>query len=181
MTKKSRDSVHDKYTKELLSKRQNQLAFLRLALPDSLYGLFSWKSLRPSAVTYASSDGREVRTDLTLSASLKGGVGKGQILFLIEHKAQKDPGKVLLQLLDYQNAIYRQSTDPVVPVIIYHGKSKSYKRPLEFHFFWRNILELFRRSWNDLSSILSVSCSTSMIWPWDKTPKPFHWNQRCLL
>ncbi len=43
---------------------------------------------------------------------------------------------MLLQLLEYQNAIYQKTEGPlipVIPIIVYHGKTKTYSGPKKLH------------------------------------------------
>ncbi len=61
-------------------------------------------------------------SDLVISVQLKGG-GKVAITFLIEHKSSPDQG-LMLQLLAYMASIYSSGVEAVVPVVIYHGKSR---------------------------------------------------------
>ncbi len=54
---------------------------------------------------------------------------------LIEHKSSKDK-YVHYQLLSYMASIYKQYKKEgyvVIPVVLYHGKSRSWDVPLSFH------------------------------------------------
>ena len=103
------------------------------------------KTLRTQAATYVTGDGREIRTDTILSAQAKGSEKRARILFLIENKAQKNPIQTLLQLLDYQNTIYQKGDTPILPIVIYHGKTKRYKGPLVFQGFLDGYPESLKR------------------------------------
>ena len=84
--------------------------------------------------TFFTSEGSEKRTDLIFSVKFKGG-RKGQkakIIFLIEHKSYKDKN-LLFQLLEYQAVIYKKEPVPIIPVVFYHGKTKTFKQSLNFH------------------------------------------------
>ena len=142
---KKRDSIHDKFVKEILSQKSRRAALLKLALPDSLYPLFNWKTLRTQATTFVTKDGREIRTDACLSAQVKESEKEARILFLIEHKAQKNPMQTLLQLLDYQNTIYQKGESPILPIVIYHGKTRTYKGPLVFQGFLEGYPEAIKK------------------------------------
>ena len=57
-------------------------------------------------------------------------------LLRLEHKAQKKPQETILQLLSYQVGTYQKQgvkLIPVVPVIVYNGKTKDYHGPIKFH------------------------------------------------
>ena len=84
--------------------------------------------------TFVTREGLEKRTDLIFSVKFKGG-RKGQkakIIFLIEHKSYKDKN-LLFQLLEYQAVMYKKEPVPVIPVVFYHGKTKTFKQSLKFH------------------------------------------------
>ncbi len=61
-------------------------------------------------------------SDLVISVQLKGG-GEAVVSFLIEHKSSADQG-VMRQLLAYMAALYADGAQVVVPVVVYHGKSR---------------------------------------------------------
>ena len=113
------------------------LEFLRLSLPPELFAAFDWETLTSEACTYTDKQGREKRTDLILSARFKQSQGAGaKVIYLVEHKAQKNPREVLLQLLGYQNTIYQNTKGPlvpIVPIIIYNGKTKTYSGPVKLY------------------------------------------------
>ncbi len=127
---------HNAFFKSVITTKRYNLEFLKLILPAKLFAAFDWETLRPEACTYLNKDGKERRTDLVLSARFKESEGSAKVIFLVEHKAQKRPEGVLLQLLDYQNAIYQQNKstlNPIIPIIIYQGKVKSYSGPVKLH------------------------------------------------
>ena len=78
----------------------------------------------------------EIRTDLILSARFKDSKTVSGSSFSSSTRHRKNPREVLLQLLEYQNAIYQNTEAPsraVIPVIIYHGKVKDYSGPVKLH------------------------------------------------
>ena len=129
-------NAHDAFFKDIIIKEKYNLELLRLTLPSKLFVAFDWETLRSEACTYVNKEGQERRTDLILSAQFKESKGAAKVIFLVEHKAQKAPREVLLQLLEYQNAIYQKTEGPlipVIPIIVYHGKTKTYSGPKKLH------------------------------------------------
>ena len=127
--------AHDLFFKRVTENEEHALEWLRLAIPSDLYNDFDWTGLRSEASTYVDENFRERRTDLILSANFKSTGNPVKVILLVEHKAQKTPHEVLLQLLEYQNRIYqrnRKSLVSVIPIIIYHGPVKNYSGPVEF-------------------------------------------------
>ena len=133
MTSKQ-DNVHNNFFKEFFSTKRYGAEFLRLVLRPAQFNLFNWDTLRSEMETFFTSEGSEKRTDLIFSVKFKGG-RKGQkakIIFLIEHKSYKDKN-LLFQLLEYQAVIYKKEPVPIIPVVFYHGKTKTFKQSLNFH------------------------------------------------
>ena len=58
-------------------------------------------------------------------------MGPADIVFLLEHKSYRD-SELLRQFLNYQNRIYSESENPVIPILIYHGKEPEWKYSLSF-------------------------------------------------
>ncbi len=54
------------------------------------------------------------------------------LLLIIEHKSYKDKN-LLFQLLEYQAVMYKKLPVPIIPVVFYHGKIKTFQKPLKFH------------------------------------------------
>ena len=134
--KKAREALpidpHDRFFKLITKNERHNLELLRLSLPPDLYADFDWNALRSEANTYVDENFRERRTDLILSANFKNAGNPAKIIFLVEHKAQKMPQEVLLQLLEYQNRIYQKNGKApiaIIPIIIYHGPVKAYSGP----------------------------------------------------
>ena len=146
MTSKQQDNVHNNFFKDFFSTKRYGVEFLKLVLRPSQFSLFNWDTLRSEMETFITPEGSEKRTDLIFSVNLKGG-RKGQkvkIIFLVEHKAYKDK-KLLFQLLEYQAVMYKKESVPIIPVVFYHGKTKTFKQSLSFHDSLEGLLPSVRR------------------------------------
>ena len=134
MKSKQQDNVHNNFFKEFFSTKRYGVEFLKLVLRPSQFNLFNWDTLRSEMETFFTPEGSEKRTDLIFSVNFKGG-RKGQkakIIFLIEHKSYKDKN-LLFQLLEYQAVMYKKLPVPIIPVVFYHGKIKTFQKTLKFH------------------------------------------------
>ena len=133
--KKTEINAHNNFFVEFFGKEKYSIELLKLILPKEVFDLFNWQSLRFEATTFITSEGLERRTDLILLVEFKESADCAKIIFLLEHKAQKRPQDVLLQLLDYQTGLYHKQEGalvPVVPIIVYNGETKDYHGPVRF-------------------------------------------------
>ena len=134
MVNKRQDNAHNNFFKDVFSTKSYGVKLLQLILTPSQFNLFNWDTLRSEMETFFTGEGAEKRTDLIFSVNLKGG-RKGQkakIIFLLEHKSYKDKN-LLFQLLEYQAVVYKKEPVPIIPIVFYHGKTKTFKQSLKFH------------------------------------------------
>ena len=127
---------HNALFKGIITHKEYNLELLRLSLPSELFVAFDWETLRSEACTYINKEGQERRTDLILSAKFKDSKGAAKVIFVVEHKAQKAPREVLLQLLEYQNVIYQNTQGPltpIIPIIVYQGEVKTWSGPIKLY------------------------------------------------
>ena len=138
----SKSFIHDSFFKEVFSHLKYALDLFRLILTKVEFELFDWTTLRSEATTFINKKGQEKRTDLQFSVQLKDLKERVTLLFLLEHKSRQDP-KALIQMLSYQTGIYENKADgsgskkalglpPVLPILVYQGKDREWKSPLEF-------------------------------------------------
>ncbi len=138
----SKSFIHDSFFKEVFSHLKYALDLFRLILTKEEFVLFDWTTLKSSATTFIDKKGREKRTDLQFSVQMKKAQERFQLLFLVEHKSYQD-SKAGLQLLGYQTGIYEEMANhpafkpavgltPILPVLVYQGKDREWKGPLEF-------------------------------------------------
>ena len=92
-TKKSKKHfLHDHFFREVYSQPKYCVDILSLVLSKQEMSLFDWNTLKTEATTFIDQSARERRMDLLVSALLKDSKKPAKILFLMEHKSQKDPG-----------------------------------------------------------------------------------------
>ena len=147
-TKKSKKHfLHDHFFREVYSQPKYCVDILSLVLSKQEMSLFDWNTLKTEATTFIDQSARERRMDLLVSALLKDSKKPAKILFLMEHKSQKDP-ELLRQFLMYQAVIYQQKKDPVLPVFI-NQSQKTWKGPLDFHGFLDNFTGELKQSFKE--------------------------------
>ena len=102
--------------------------------------LFDFSGLSSEMGTTITVGGREVRSDITAFVRLKESRERAGIFLLVEHKAQKNPSPLLVQLLGYMASMLNKQQhergagrplDPVLAVVVYNGQVKVYKGPKE--------------------------------------------------
>ena len=123
--------THNSLFIEVFSKKEYGLDIFRYAFEDSQFELFNWKTLKSEMNIFIDEQGNEKRVDLLFSVQLKDSEERARIFFLLEHKSYQDPN-LLKQILGYQTYIYNHFDCPVIPILVYHGKEKEWKGPLEF-------------------------------------------------
>ena len=148
-TKKSKKHfLHDHFFKEVYSQPKYCVDILSLVLSKQEMSLFDWNTLGTETTTFIDQSAREKRMDLLVSALLKDSKRPAKILFLMEHKSQKDP-ELLRQFLMYQAVIYQRKKDPVLPVFINQSQNKTWKGPLDFHGFLDNFTGELKQSFKE--------------------------------
>ena len=148
-TKKSKKHfLHDHFFKEVYSQPKYCVDILSLVLSEKEMSLFDWNTLGTETTTFIDQSAREKRMDLLVSALLKDSKKPAKILFLMEHKSQKDP-ELLRQFLMYQAVIYQRKKDPVLPVFINQSQNKTWKGPLDFHGFLDNFTGELKQSFKE--------------------------------
>ena len=132
----SGSKIHDRFVKKLLSDfKEFPLDVFRLVFTPSEFRLFRWDTIKTKTNTYVTENYEEKLTDAVFSVSLKNNK-TANIVLLIEHKSyqqsQDREEGLLMQLLQYQAAIYSQNSGPIIPIVIYHGRRKDWKEPKTF-------------------------------------------------
>ena len=115
-----------------LSSPKYALELLSLILPSSILAKMNKKSLKIESGTFVGTSGETI-ADMVFSFVVQ--EVKIRVFVLIEHKSSKDK-YVHYQLLSYMAPIYKQYKKEghvVIPVVLYHGKSRSWDVPLSFH------------------------------------------------
>ncbi len=146
--KKGKKFLHDHLFKEVYSKPRHCVDILKLVLSKKEMALFDWNTLKTEATTFIDKSASEKRMDLLVSALLKDSRKPAKVLFLMEHKSQKDP-ELLRKFLIYQTGIYRDVRDPVLPVFINQSPNKTWKGPVDFHGFLNNFQGILKKHFKD--------------------------------
>ena len=121
---------HDRFFKDVLSRREAARDFVLYYLPADLVELLDVESLVVSKDTFVDKDLREHFSDILYQVDLKEG-DSAYIYLLFEHKSYSDP-LIALHLLRYMIKIWEQAVkqgearpfSPVIPIVVYHGKSR---------------------------------------------------------
>ena len=136
LKKHSRKSPHhDVIFKATYSNKTYALDIFKLVLTREEFSLFDWNTLNLEITTFISKEGKERRSDLIFSLRMRESPEKTRIIFLLEHKSQKDSKKdpkVMKQLLHYQVGIYEEERDPVIIILVYSGEKREWTAPLSF-------------------------------------------------
>ena len=152
----SKTFIHDNFFKEIFSHPKYAKGLFQLNCLKPHFHSLNWNTLKSEATTFIDKKGRERRTDLQFSIETQDSKEKVTLVFLIEHKSYQDP-HVLLQMLAYQLGIYEimakdkggrllvKGLRPVIPILVYQGKDKSWKAPREFQDYLNWTPELKKR------------------------------------
>ena len=129
---------HDKYFKEVFSKKEEATAFLKGSLPKELVRNINFDSLVPLKDSYVDEELKESFSDLVFTCKYKG-KKEIKIALLFEHKSKPEQYPHF-QLLKYLIKLWeadlkqKQSPVPVIPIIFYHGKEKWNKKKFAEYF-----------------------------------------------
>ena len=104
---------------------------------------------------FTDEQGHERRIDLLFSVQVKGSRKRVRIFFLLEHKSYQD-SQVLQQILRYQTLIYNRWNYPVIPILVYHGRQKKWRGPLNFQDSLNGLTPVLRRRFG--KNILNFQC-----------------------
>jgi len=129
---------HDRFFKEVFSIRENALDFIKGAFPDNFKDKILFETLKLDTTSYVDEKLHEYFSDIVYTCSIKDGK-EMKISLLFEHKSYpvKYPH---LQSLRYMLNIWeyniKQNMEPqiVVPMVVYHGKSKWQKKGMKDYF-----------------------------------------------
>ncbi len=130
-------SPHDKYFKELFSKREIMLDFLNGALPHIAQHL-ELNTLEIDKTDYIDEELQNIFSDLVYNCQYKTYFSV-KIALLFEHKSYT-PEQPYLQLLGYMLKIWETNVKqgkkliPVIPILFYHGKKEFEKKPFDSYF-----------------------------------------------
>ena len=119
---------HDKFFKDLFTRREAAQDFLQHYLPAGVATLFDLDSLVIQKDSFVNPELQEHFSDLLYKVALKGG-SESYIYVLFEHKSQPET-RITLHLLRYMVRVWDQAEKqkepllPVLPLVVYHGRQK---------------------------------------------------------
>lgn len=143
---------HDRFFKELFSKKEEVSEFVSKTFPQELSDKLNLETLEIDKTEYVDNKLRTSFSDIVYNCKY----GKDTIVkisFLFEHKSYPE-SYPHLQLLGYMLKIWetqikqKQDLTPVIPIIFYHGEKKWNKKPFENYFsgideILRNFIPIF--------------------------------------
>ena len=131
----SQKNIHDTFVKRWLEDKKQCAEVLSLVLPPRERALLNWKTLKLEKDTFIDPSLAERRSDVIVSVKFRN-KKTVHMVFLIEHKSYQEKGslgrKTFQQFLEYLTSICRRHPMPVLPILIYHGRSKNWRSPLSF-------------------------------------------------
>ena len=119
---------HDKFFKEVFTRRNGAEEFLRHYLPENVVGLLDLDSLEYNKDTFVDTQLKEYFSDLLFRTQLKDG-SPGYVYILFEHKSYQEP-LAAFHLLRYMVKIWemllKRREEPgfpvIIPLVVYHGR-----------------------------------------------------------
>ena len=124
------NNPHDKFFKEVFSRREVAVDFLRNYLPEEVFSCLDEESIHLKKDSFVDKELRAYFSDLLYQASLKDG-SESYVYVLFEHKSYPEP-LIAFQLLRYMVKIWEQDLrqgfsaklSSIIPIVIYHGKAR---------------------------------------------------------
>ncbi len=123
---------HDKFFRAIFEHTRYCIDLFRLALTEAEFKAFDWRTLSNDTDLVFTSNWSERKPDLVVSVNWKRSGKRLQLVSVIEHKSKKD-SDVLLQLHEYCAVIMRAQRRPVLPIVVYNGFRRKWRKPLQLH------------------------------------------------
>lgn len=129
---------HDKLFKAAFANRQVALDYIRNFLPPPLVARLNLDTLTLDPTSYVSPKLKTYYSDMVYRCAY-GEKEEVLITLLFEHKV-KPPARPHLQLLRYLVEVWEQTPKkqkkllPVIPIVVYHGKTAWKQKPLSSYF-----------------------------------------------
>ena len=124
------NNPHDKFFKEVFSRREVAVDFLRNYLPEEVFSCLDEESIHLKKDSFVDKELRAYFSDLLYRASLKDG-SESYVYLLFEHKSYPEP-LIAFQLLRYMVKIWERDLrqgfsaklSSIIPIVIYHGTAR---------------------------------------------------------
>lgn len=119
-------NAHDKFFKEVFTRKDTAEEFLRHYLPENVVGLLDLESLEYTKDSFVDRHLKEYFSDLLLRLYLKDG-SPGYVYILFEHKSYLERS-IAFHILRYMVKIWEKKNDPgfpvIIPLVLYHGETR---------------------------------------------------------
>ncbi|MCE2790571.1 MAG: Rpn family recombination-promoting nuclease/putative transposase [Saprospiraceae bacterium] len=128
--------THDSFVRELLSKKDSVIEFLKHALPQDVQSTLDLENIKYDNSTYTTIELNEYISDIVLKVPVFGTNGEVRVAILIEQKSTTDHF-TSLELLTYMANGYTQqqkrneTLSIIIPVLYFQGKDKLQLGPLD--------------------------------------------------
>ncbi len=141
-TKKSiRANVHTDYFEIRFQTQEQFKSIFKLAFSERILSYFDLDTIQPESTHWVRTEPErlsERRADLVLSVVLKSG-DEANVVIIVEHKSTPDQG-LMEQLNRYHAICSEQGNKFIMPVVVYHGKQRSYPKSWEsYHDYLKTI------------------------------------------
>lgn len=155
-----RNPSHDDFIRNILSNKEIAVAYFKSYLPAFVSKRLDFSELQQLPDTYLSDELKKSMSDIVYSCKLKNSKESVQVSLLIEHKSYPDK-YTSVQIGAYIFSAFQKqikNKEPlflVIPVLLYHGKTKWKYSPLKSLFEdidndWKQFLPNFEYVYNDL-------------------------------
>ena len=124
--------AHDKFLRAVFKDEKHCVDLFRLAPNEKEFDAFDCSTLSIATDILFTFDWNKRRPDLLVSVDWKRSSRRLQLISVIEHKSRRD-SDVQLQLHEYCAVILRAQRQPVLPIIVYSGFRRKWKKPLRLH------------------------------------------------
>ena len=119
-------NAHDKFFKEVFTRKDTAEEFLRHYLPENIVGLLDLDSLEYTKDSFVDRHLKEYFSDLLLRLYLNDG-SPGYVYILFEHKSYLERS-IAFHILRYMVKIWEKKNDHgfpvIIPLVLYHGETR---------------------------------------------------------
>ncbi len=161
--KRHTGNIHNDFFSEQFETKAQAESLLRLAFGPQQLALFDLDTIRLEPKRWTrlkdSDAPNSQEADLLLSVRLKEGK-RVTVSIVIEHKSSDD-NKLMGQLLLYQKNCFERDAPAVIPIALYHGKTKGFPRYRTFQHYQQKrlkvpagLINLFSRNMIDFEPVV---------------------------
>jgi predicted transposase/invertase (TIGR01784 family) len=156
-------SIHDNFIRSILANRDIAADYFRYSLPASISSELDFSTLTHLPDSYLSKELRKTMSDVVYTCQKKNDRKEIKVSLLVEHKSFPDKytpvqiGSYIFSALQKQ-VTNKEPLSVVIPVLLYHGKSKWEYQTLAGLFegvdaAWEQYIPNFSYLYNDLGEV----------------------------